>query len=618
MQISSNYIQLDNNWGFLEFEYNSIIKPISEYSFLRIKNRYNDVLSYLSYHPIYYSKVKNFSNNVLDNSALQVDNTNWVHFDIDRPVKFYEVMNQNLFFQSVYHDLEGGNNGFNVTYHTTKIHILKGYNFDDQDGFVLRISYVDNTGNQVYVANTVYLKDEPLKYHTKIFRVGDAFYDRYFEVKIPSIESLKIIDTNLSDQIKIEDTKLYNPIRGFGTFPDINNARINLLVYNVNQTQIDQNGQLVLIAPEPLISDNNGIVPIQIQKDDVFSGISATLQESRNGDYFEFFPSYQGEFVEDYLLSDGNMEYGQFMIFHDITLIEQTMLNGKYTESITQNLTLIQEDNFDMAYVYRPVIIDPRTLTFTIEYVVRIFDKNNNSNIIRKALLTYKDAQKYGRNLRRIEVDSIRPIKVVNKIVQNASQETGDVSLHNSIKNHIYGNNSVLGGQYLLPVNINNICITSENVFVEKQLLDDDEISEKFTKLRSDNTEQIFGQKLHVLSLNPFDQFLFFTIYEKVNNNDYRRYTFLNNDLIKYYIVFEKPDGEKVKVEKYITPTNSSLFTQEGEIMFRIPESISKDILDSKKYWIVVENYNKKVLDINTSFNTLDFVTVIYEGQVTK
>ncbi len=619
MQITSNYIQLDNGWGFLEFEYNSIIKPISEYSFLRIKNNYNGVLSYLSYHPINHTKIKTFSNNVLDNSALQIDNYKWIHFDIDRPIRFFEIMNQSLGFQSVYHDFENRVTDFNVTYHTAKVHILRGYTFDEQDGFVLRISYVDNSGNQVYVANSVYLKDSPLKYHTKIFRIGDSFYDRYFEVKIPSVESLKVIDSNLSEQLKLEDSKFYNPIRGIGNFPNLTDVRINLLLYNVYQTEIDSQGQLTLLAPEPLISDNNGIVPIQIQKDDVFAGISATIQESRNGDYFEFFPSYQGEFIEDYLLSEGGMDYGQFMVFHDITIIEQAIIDGKYSESVTQNLTLIQEDNFDMAYVFRPIILDPRTLTFTIEYVVRIYDKTNNSNIIRKAILTYKDAQKYGRNLRKLDVDSIRPIKVVNKIVNNQIVDLANNNsvIQNSIKNHIYQNNSVINSEFLLPINTNLINISSENIFVEKEYTESDEFVEKFTKIKSNNSEQIYGQKLHGLTLTNFDQFLFFTIYIKSANN-YNRYNFISNELVKYYIVFEKESGEKIKVERYIPPYNSGISTIQGEIMFRTAESISNEIKDSNKYYIIVENYNKRVIDINNYSNSLDFSTVIYEGLINK
>lgn len=621
MQITSNYIPLDNNWAFLEFEYNSIRKSIYEYSFLRTKNNYNQTLSYFSYSPNDYQGVKREFGNVLDTTFQQSQRNKWVRFDLTKPIRLFEDLNPNIFFQSVYDDFKDRVPDFFVNYHTIKIHIARGYNFTNIDGFLCRVSYVDDELNQVYVANSSYLKsDDTLKFHTNDFRIGETFYDRYFEIRIPDIQSLHTIDNNLSDLIKIEDKAFYNPKSSHSRFPKKDQSRINIIFYEIEETETDNAGQLYVQNPTPLLSDNNGLIPIQLLTTDIFNGISATIRESRFGDYFEFFPSFEGEFIKDFIMSNSDLAINQFMVFHDLILIEQSINGGRYVEEVTQNLTMVQEDNFDLAYIYRPVILNPNTITFTIDYTVRIFDKVNNSNIVRRASLTYRDAQKYGSKLRSLDVDLIRPIKVVNKIVNtknNLTNINNDFGGYPYMKTNLYESFNALKSNFLLPIDFKQINISNETVYLTKELNNDEE-REVLSKIKKTNSSSVFGQKKHFLELKPFDTFIQFSVYQNFQKNNYQRYNFLRDEFTKYFLVFELEDENKIRIPEYDYTNIQNFKIGEGEILFKINENDYNRIKDAKKYFIVLENYVKKKLDINKTLSVTNFNSVIYEGRILK
>jgi hypothetical protein len=189
LRTTSQFISTGVDNFLLELEYNSKIISTRDVSFLRLKNLFAGSINYLSYNPEDYNKAQLLTGNILDVTAQPISDTEFVHFDTDRPIRYFEQRND-IIFESLWHDIS---EEIFVTYNTLRIHVLSGYTFSDIAGLISRIAYVDNNFNQVFVANIAYLKEDTINFNSKPLRLVDKIYDRYIEFRFPSILIIKVL-----------------------------------------------------------------------------------------------------------------------------------------------------------------------------------------------------------------------------------------------------------------------------------------------------------------------------------------------------------------------------------------------------------------------------------------
>ena len=625
MRTSSTYIPLENDYALLEFVYNSTTISTNEVGFYRIKNSASGSINYLCYNPENYRKVKELTGNVLDVTVQQVSESQWVHFDQDRPLAYWEQQNEAIFFENLWGDIE---QELFITYNSLKVHILSGYTFDDISGFIVRIAYVDEKYNQVFVGNVAYLKEDDIKYHSKPFQIADNIYDRYIEIKFPTLWDLKDIDIQINANTKSDDYLYYYDKE----FPNLSTSRINIIFYEVKNYSTDDRGQLLLDTVLPLGNDTSGIVRRELELNDVFSGISAVVQESGNGDYFEFFPTYEGEFIEDYLSERQQVYQENYIIFHDIEVYEQLFDFGEYSEVKTQNFTQIQEDNFDQPFRFRPIIVNPNTIAFTVQYTVRLYNKNNPFQIIRKTTLTYKDAQKYGRYIGKLDIPiDFQPIRIVNKILT----ESKNINLLNQGNPYLYNVGSsqptsqqLTIKQQFLPIQFEKILTTGYTLFVNKVQEENVVLTNASENTTGEDRYELseiigsdvyYGQGDGIIYLNEFDNFIKFRIYKYIDGEVKIYDELSDSDTITFYLVFEDENGEKIKfTQETIDGTVFAIELQGGEILFKIDEQYATKILNSpnRRFWITVEN--KVISDVYSNSNAQNekknFESVLYTG----
>lgn len=610
MRTSSTYIPIDKDFALLEFEYNSKVISTKDSNFLRIKNTLSGSINYLSYNPLNYTKVKNLTGNVIDVTTQQISENEWVHLDIDRPLKFFEQQNNNLIFEDLWNDIK---QELYITYNTLKIHILSGYTFDDIAGLIAKISYIDNNYNQVFVANVSYLKEEDINYHSRPLQIGDKVYDRYVSILFPTLRDLKDIDTQVTSKFKDTDSLFYYKKQ----FPNIDNAKINILLYEVNRVVTNTKGQLILETVLPLNNDTNGIVRREIELQDIFSGISAIIQESNNGDYFELFPTYEGEFLEDYIQQRAQFNNESYIVIHEIDLYEQQFSISGYSEIKTQSFTQIQESNFSEPFKYRPIILNSNTIAFTIDYTIRLYNQTNPSHIIRMSSLTYPNAKKYGRFMSKIDIPlDFQPMKIVNKILLK-----DDMFNHsNALPNFLLSNNKESSYNYnneqYIPINYNNIVINTNTLFLDSN--GNTSLDNTFSIKNLTDSTVIYGQGDSILYLNQFDNFIKFKLYKK-ENNKLELYNDISDNLNNiFYITFEESNGNKIKIKQENSDNILNMSISEGELFFKIDSINSNKILSNSKnkFWIILENNIVEDNLGNIKPTKKNFETVIYNGFV--
>jgi hypothetical protein len=99
---------------------------------------------------------------------------------------------------------------------------------------------------------------------------------------------------------------------------------------------------------------------------------------------------------------------------------------GLTTSLLTQKYVFTQEDNFMLPNTFRPVLrnadIDS---SYTIQYVCRLMNRMDGTQIIRKASFASQNPKKYGLYFTRINVDNYIPYKVFNRLAAEASPNLG-------------------------------------------------------------------------------------------------------------------------------------------------------------------------------------------------
>lgn len=294
---------------------------------------------------------------------------------------------------------------------TVKVHIVSGYNFDDVGGFLLQLRAEDVSGNLVDMSNFTWIKQWPgsdvLKFATETLYLGNRFYDKYTELLIPSIGTLG------GQSIEpIEAALLIGALSDvyvqYSTISDIDNKQY--LISEKIQVQL------------PVVSNADNF--------------NCFIAESTSGDYIEYYATWNdiiiGEYMGDiesgriplYTSNNPNDNYSEFseqygvgtakwVLMHEIQVYEQ--FPG--ASLLTQRFSFTQEDNFLTPNKFRPVLINADIdATYTIDYVCRLMNRMDGSQIIRKASFASTDPKKYGRYFDRINVDNYIPYKVFNRV----------------------------------------------------------------------------------------------------------------------------------------------------------------------------------------------------------
>ena len=160
---------------------------------------------------------------------------------------------------------------------------------------------------------------------------------------------------------------------------------------------------------------------------------TTTKKNQKSFEKFEFFATYNGEFISDYIFR--NPQFTSPVIFHELNVIEHTISpdasTGAYNDETSQSITVIQgglnaDARWSQPLIFRPVVMNASAVAFTLEYRMTLNYNSSGANVnneagqqivIRRATLTIMEGQKYGRNLQRIFIDNFRQNRIITEIL---------------------------------------------------------------------------------------------------------------------------------------------------------------------------------------------------------
>ena len=451
--------------------------------------------------------------------------------------------------------------GYNVTLDKVRFHFIAGFEFDDFRALVLSIRNIENDTKTNIFANILFNQDTSstlLTFNPKPLYITNSMYDRYVDVYIPSIKNINE-EFNTSPTPGSTFAAAITPKDSSYTGFVINKPIIVSIDECATQETIDTNIGVTYEAFK--VSEHYETV---VSQSNEFDTVGAYINESTEGDFIEFFLTFNGGFPEELIsILNRRNPLNDYIIAHELTVFEQ--IGSSFVES--SRLAFFQDNNFDEPNLFRPVLKNANTaITMSIDYIVRLVNRFNGEQVIREGSLIVNSPKKYGRNLLKLELaDKPQSQVIVNKIYKKNFEATElfidpAQNVTSTIGN---GNTTVINSVQYVPIFFTKANIIASNrSYLTKESNNQDEVVFQNGKLR--------------FVLSPFDNYLKFKFYT-LNNNKLTTLD-LNSGSTIYRAVFETASG-KIKIDNINDQSKEN--PSQGEITFNIPDESSEEIINS-------------------------------------
>lgn len=496
--------------------------------------------------------------NIQDVSAVPIDGGRYVYLDSEK-VPDYIDYDDKLSASTI--------SGFNVVLDKVRFHFISGFDFNDFRALVLSIKNKENNGTLnlfcsiLLSAETI---DSLITFDPKPLYIANKMFDRYVDVLIPSIKNInEEFVTNPPPVVTFAAaiTPADGSYAGFVT----NNPIIVSIDECATQSQIQTDLGFAYDAFN--ISEH---YETTVSQSNEFDTVGAYIDESANGDFIEFFMTFNGGFPEELIaMLNKRNPLNDWIIAHELTVYEQ--IGSTFIES--SRLAFFQDKDYDEANLFRPVLKQAnQAVSMSIDYIIRLVNRANGDQIIREASYAMLSPKKYGLNLLKIELDDKpQSQKIYNKIYKKNFEATqlfidpsqDPLNKNVTVQPSTAMETSVITKKEYIPIfyDKNNISISQKNAMVTN----------------SDNMDEIiYGQGKLRFVMTPFDNYLKFKLYEFVSGKPTTLDLNTNSPLFR--AVFETASG-KIKIDNAGDPSKENLSV--GEIVFNIANEDSEEILQS-------------------------------------
>jgi hypothetical protein len=284
----------------------------------------------------------------------------------------------------------------NIEYDRVRIHFVAGFSFQDFDGIIFDITAPRRDGKDIVLSSINFLKTDTPVFNPDPLLIADKLYSTYIEWRVPSLYYM-----NAGFNTSNSNTLSYKLTEGQGF---IGTPYLTIRALGILTTQVTNGYNFY---------DIKEINATSIPNRDIYDNLYANVVESSSGDYFELTGLVTGSSLSNFI-AQLNSSGGNYVVFHEITLSEQ--IGTTFVQ--TGNQIVSQTTGFDDPILYRPIVLNSSiAVSFAINYVLRLYNRNDNTQIIKNARLTSFNVKKYGRRLMKINLGVVPTVaNVVNQI----------------------------------------------------------------------------------------------------------------------------------------------------------------------------------------------------------
>ena len=432
---------------------------------------------------------------------------------------------------------------FAIVYDSVRYHILAGYNLGNIDGVILGIDFLDVDGtyvtfSQIFIdsgfAGQYTLNPSPLM-------IGINSYDKYFEIKVPSL-------VNLNNQYISSPTPSLTPAallshsgKGF-----VVGSPMRIRAYEILNTTLTT-GYVTYGA--------NLISTLSLESEDPFRNIGAYIAPADTGDFFEYFATDNGGFIEDFILFQNSIG-NQYYIQNDIKVFEQ--IGTAFIQ--TANFYTIQTNAYDIPNLYRPIIRNSGVAsTFNLRYTMTLVNSVDQSRVTRIASVTYNNPAKYGAYIAPLQLQNLPQVqKIYNKV---ATETNISVPSSNPTPRIIVKYSNVFYERNLVNTTMTNLVVKGTTITQADG--------------GSGKDETVYGQGKAYIRISPFDNYYKFTFYKQGADGNTQLIDLESSGT--YYMVFLNNSNKKVSAPSIDDKNIAN--SAKGELAFKVSETLATEVL---------------------------------------
>jgi hypothetical protein len=283
----------------------------------------------------------------------------------------------------------------NIAYDKIRVHFVAGFTFTGYDGIIFETLVPRRDAVELNLSSINFLKTDTPVFNPDPVLINDKLYATYIEWRVPSLFYM-----NNSFNAADPNGLGYRLTEGLGF---LSTPTITFKATGIYETIVD-NGYSYYNIEE--------INASTFASRDIYDELYAEVKESDGGDYFELSGQVTGSTFANFI-AQLNLN-GDYVVFHEINVSEQ--INQTFTKTSTQVFT--QTTNFDTPILFRPIILNSAiAASFSINYMLRLYNRDDNTQIVKIAKLTSFDVNKYGRRLMKINLGVVPTVaNVYNQI----------------------------------------------------------------------------------------------------------------------------------------------------------------------------------------------------------
>lgn len=446
----------------------------------------------------------------------------------------------------------------NLVFESVKIHFASGFNFTEVRNVIFGIKHRLNNGTELIMSNVVLdaqTAQDIFTYSLRPLFIGNTIYDKTIEILVPAIAHL-IDDFEtfgaasfahaITDGIGFSKTISPKVFIGEAAYEEYNAP--NNITYDRYQTN------LYYDAP---VSQNSKFEPLGCQ-----------IAEATNGDYIEFFATWDGAFPEDIIAQLNSTGPDQeWIIIHQLQVYEH--IGGDTL--LSSNQVVYQENNFDEPLYFRPILRNAGfAFAMSIDYTIRLLNRRGPEQVIKTGSLSIFNPNKYGLNLLKLNLpDGPKSMKVYNKIIQK-NYEIGSIFSPRSSQVGVppapaaqAGTSQIVVQQVLVPqttvIKQSNIRLTQRNALVQNS---------------DEAAELVYGQGRLTIPIDPTDNEIKFIVYQANPMDPTKQNRVSLPSSSEFKLVFGKTTDFVFPQTIDPNKTNPS----QGELCFLVPKELAKRI----------------------------------------
>ena len=480
-------------------------------------------------------------------------------------------------------------NGYNVVYDQVRFHFIAGFDFEGFEAILLSIRQKQNNGENFLFANILLAPEtiaELITFNSKPLFLSDSLYDRYVDIKVPSIKNInEEYNTALNQSTTFAANITPNGTGGSTGFITNSPIYINL---SECATREKLSTNVNVKYDVFTISDNH---EASVSQTNEFDTVGTYINEATDGDFIEYYLTYNAGFPEELIsILNKRNPSNDWIIIHQLSIFEQ--IGSSFVNTTRQ--IIFQEDNWDEPLVFRPILKNAGTaVSMSIDLLSRLTNRLNGEQIIREASFNLLSPKKYGKKLTTIPLSDEPQSQVVyNKIIKKNFEATNlfiEPTFAPGFEGEVESKKTTVSSVEYVPVffSNNNISISNGSGSV---------------KLKDQADEVIFGPGDLRFIMSPFDNAIKLKMFNIVGKKAIP--LDLNLNKAKFRLVFEL-DGGKVKVDSSNSDKLENYST--GELLFNVNKNDSENIMSSSNRTVYI-----------TSVSQLGDETLMYTGEWRK